>query len=41
MEVKIHDTGTARIAEIISDKHLINSSQDGLDLLGKYLLSGF
>ncbi|MDR6157160.1 hypothetical protein QF023_000676 [Chryseobacterium sp. SLBN-27] len=34
MEVKIHDTGTARIAEIISDKHLINSSQDGLDLLG-------
>lgn len=41
MEVKIHDTGTARIAEIISDKNLTNSSQDGLDLLGNIYYQDF
>gem|GEM_PF-5788664 len=32
MEIKIHDTGTARITEVISDITIINSSLEGLDL---------
>ncbi|SEM89359.1 protein of unknown function [Chryseobacterium taichungense] len=41
MELKIHDTGTSKIAEIISDLIIISSSQDGLDLLGNVYYQDF
>lgn len=41
MELKIHNSDTAKIAEIISDQVIISSSQDGLDLLGDLYYKDF
>lgn len=41
MELKIHTTSTAKIAEIISDQIIISTFQDGLDLLGNIYYQDF
>ncbi|KXH84597.1 DUF4180 domain-containing protein [Chryseobacterium kwangjuense] len=41
MEIKSHDINAIKIAEVISDKIIINSAQDGLDLLGDIYYQGF
>lgn len=41
MEIKPHDIHNIKIAEIISDKIIINTAQDGLDLLGDIYYQGF
>ncbi len=41
MEIKTHQINTTKIAEIISDNIIINSTQDGLDLLGNIYYQGF
>lgn len=41
MQIKTHKTDNARIAEIISDKILIHTDQDGLDLVGNVYYNGF
>lgn len=34
MEIKIHEVNNTKIAEVISDKTVINDAADGLDLMG-------
>ena len=34
MKIEIHHTGETKIAEIKADESIINSDEDGLDLLG-------
>lgn len=41
MEIKTHQINTTKVAEIISDNIIINSVQDGLDLLGNIYYQGF
>lgn len=41
MEIKSHDIHNIKIAEIISDKIIINTAQDGLDLLGDIYFQDF
>lgn len=41
MEIKPHHINNLKIAEIISEDSIINSSEDGLDLLGNLYYQGF
>ncbi|SIQ57775.1 protein of unknown function [Chryseobacterium sp. RU37D] len=41
MEIKTHQINNTKIAEIISEKMIINSTQDGLDLLGNIYYQDF
>jgi len=41
MEIKTHHLKNTEIAEIISDEMLIQSAEDGLDLLGNIYYQGF
>lgn len=41
MEIKTHHFNNAKIAEVISDGIIINSAQDGLDLLGNIYYQDF
>ena len=41
MEIKTHNIKNTKIAEVISDKIVINSIQDGLDLLGNIYYQDF
>jgi hypothetical protein len=41
MQLKSHTINTIQIAEIVSDKIIIKSAQDGLDLLGDIYYQGF
>lgn len=41
MKINTHQINTIRVAEIISDNIIINSTQDGLDLLGNIYYQGF
>lgn len=41
MEIKTHNINNAKIAEVISDDMVINSVQDGLDLLGNIYYQDF
>jgi len=41
MEIKSHNINDTKIAEIISDKIVINSADDSLDLLGNIYYQGF
>lgn len=41
MEIKIHQINQIKIAEVTSDKIVINSADDGLDLLGNLYYQGF
>ncbi|RZL30816.1 MAG: DUF4180 domain-containing protein [Pedobacter sp.] len=41
MEIKIHHINQIKIAEVKSDKIVINSADDGLDLLGNLYYQGF
>lgn len=41
MEIKEHVINTVKIAELISDRLIIQSAQDGLDLLGDVYYQGF
>lgn len=41
MQIKTHEINTIKIAEIISDEILIQTAQDGLDLLGNIYYDGF
>ncbi|SDR05823.1 protein of unknown function [Chryseobacterium soldanellicola] len=41
MQIKAHEVNNTRIAEIISDKIVIQSAQNGLDLLGNIYYQDF
>ncbi len=41
VKIETHQTGTKKIAEIIAEKLVIESSEDGLDLLGNMYYQGF
>ena len=41
MEIKEHQTSSAKIAEIISNEIIIKNAEDGLDLLGNLYYQGF
>lgn len=41
MEIKTHHFNNTKIAEVISDGIIINSAQDGLDLLGNIYYQDF
>lgn len=41
MEIQSHNINTMKIAEIISDEIIIQSPQDGLDLMGNVYYQGF
>lgn len=41
MEIISHDINTIKIAEIVSDQIILQSAQDGLDLLGNIYYQGF
>nr|WP_315035597.1 DUF4180 domain-containing protein [uncultured Chryseobacterium sp.] len=41
MTIKSHDINTIKIAEVISDEIIIQSVQDGLDLMGDIYYQGF
>lgn len=41
MEIKSHNINDTKIAEVISDKIIINSADDSLDLLGNIYYQGF
>lgn len=41
MQIKTHKINSIKIAEIISDEILIQTAQDGLDLLGNIYYDGF
>lgn len=41
MQIKTHEINNIKIAEIISDEILIQTPQDGLDLLGNIYYDGF
>lgn len=41
MEIKVHHTGSSRIAEVISDNLIIQSIEDGADLMGNLYYQDF
>ena len=41
MNIQPHEINTIKIAEIISDNMVIQSAQDGLDLMGNIYYQGF
>lgn len=41
MRIETHDINNVKIAELITDKTIINNTEDGLDLLGNLYLQGF
>jgi len=41
MRTETHNTGRSKIAEVISDRLVINSVEDGLDLLGNLYYQDF
>lgn len=41
MEIKTHEIANQKIAEILSDEILLNTLEDGLDLLGNLYYQGF
>lgn len=41
MQIKTHEINNIKIPEIISDEIIIQSAQDGLDLLGNLYYAGF
>jgi hypothetical protein len=41
MNIKAHETGTAKTAEIIAEEILINTPEDGLQLLADLYYQGF
>ena len=41
MEIKTHTIDNSKIAEIIAPKIILNSAEDGLDLLGNLYYQGF
>ncbi|MFC2649300.1 DUF4180 domain-containing protein [Porphyromonas endodontalis] len=41
MEIKTHNIDNAKVAEIITDKVILRSTEDGLDLLGNLYYQGF
>jgi hypothetical protein len=41
MEIKTHQINNTKIAEVISEEIIINSAQDGLDLLGNIYYQDF
>lgn len=41
MQIKSHEINNSKIAEIISDEILIQTAEDGLDLLGNVYYDGF
>ncbi len=41
MVIKSHEINNIRIAEVISDEVIIQSAQDGLDLMGNIYYQGF
>lgn len=41
MEIKVHHTGSSRIAEVISDNIIIQSIEDGADLMGHLYYQDF
>ncbi|WP_426278377.1 DUF4180 domain-containing protein [Chryseobacterium sp. S-02] len=41
MEIKAHQINNTKVAEIISEKLIIHSAQDGLDLLGNIYYQDF
>jgi len=41
MEIKTHQINKTKIAEVISEEIIINSAQDGLDLLGNIYYQDF
>ncbi len=41
MKIKTHNIDNAKVAEIITDKIILRSTEDGLDLLGNLYYQGF
>ncbi|MGV8135760.1 MAG: DUF4180 domain-containing protein [Mangrovibacterium sp.] len=41
MKIETHDINDTKIAEVISEVNIINSVEDGLDLLGNLYYQGF
>ena len=41
MEIKTHNIEDTKVAEIITDKVILRSTEDGLDLLGNLYYQGF
>ena len=41
MEIKTHNIDNTKVAEIITDKIILRSTEDGLDLLGNLYYQGF
>ena len=41
MEIKTHNIDNTKVAEIITDKVILRSTEDGLDLLGSLYYQGF
>ena len=41
MEIKTHNIDNTKMAEIITDKVILRSTEDGLDLLGNLYYQGF
>lgn len=41
MIIKTHDIGNIKVAEIIADKIILTSTEDGLELLGNLYYQGF
>ena len=41
MEIKTHNIDNAKVAEIITDKVILRSTEDGLELLGNLYYQGF
>lgn len=41
MEIKTHNIDNTKVAEIITDKVILRSTEDGLDLLGNLYYQGF
>jgi hypothetical protein len=41
MEIKVHNVNGSRIAELVSEEVIINTTDDGLDLMGNLYYQGF
>lgn len=41
MEIKTHNIDNTKVAEIITDKVILRSTEDGLELLGNLYYQGF
>lgn len=41
MEIKVHPMGKNQLAELLSDSILINTAEEGLELLGNLYFQGF